>query len=105
MALAPQKDWAVNKPAELARVVGKLKEVQADFNRANARSGKKVSLADLIVLGGGLSRLPGLAGRVSAAWGAFVFTDEPVRTRLLLPRFGDDSGVRGAAWLALGQRV
>ena len=57
------------------------------------------------MLGGGLSRLPGLAGRVSAAWGAFVFTDEPVRTRLLLPRFGDDSGVRGAAWLALGQRV
>ena len=52
VALAPQKDWAVNKPAELARVVGKLKEVQADFNRANARSGKKVSLADLIVLGG-----------------------------------------------------
>lgn len=60
---------------------------------------------EVIVLGGGLSRLPGLAGRVSAAWGAFVFTDEPVRTRLLLPRFGDDSGVRGAAWLALGQRV
>ncbi|ACO73109.1 ROK family protein [Laribacter hongkongensis HLHK9] len=60
---------------------------------------------EVIVLGGGLSRLPGLAGRVSAAWGAFVFTDEPVSTRLLLPRFGDDSGVRGAAWLALGQRV
>ena len=57
---------------------------------------------EVIVLGGGLSRLPGLAGRVSAAWGSFVFTDEPVRTRLLLPRFGDDSGVRGAAWLALG---
>jgi catalase-peroxidase len=52
VALAPQKDWAVNNPAELAKVVGKLREIQSDFNRANAKSGKKVSLADLIVLGG-----------------------------------------------------
>lgn len=52
VALAPQKDWAVNNPAELAKVVGKLREIQSDFNQANAKSGKKVSLADLIVLGG-----------------------------------------------------
>ena len=52
IALAPQKDWAVNKPAELAKVLEKLKGVQAAFHEANAKSGKKVSLADLVVLGG-----------------------------------------------------
>eukprot|EP01034_Spumella_vulgaris_P041792 gene41792-51796_t len=46
--LAPQKDWAVNQPAELAAVLQKLEAVQKEFNA----SGKKVSLADLIVLGG-----------------------------------------------------
>jgi catalase-peroxidase len=50
--LAPQKDWAANDPAELAKVLGKLETIQQDFNRAQGRSGKKVSLADLIVLGG-----------------------------------------------------
>jgi len=49
--LAPQKDWEVNDPAGLARVIGKLEEVQKAFNEA-ATGGKKVSLADLIVLGG-----------------------------------------------------
>ena len=49
--LAPQKDWAVNKPAELASVLGKLEQVQQQFNKAQT-GGKKVSLADLIVLGG-----------------------------------------------------
>ncbi|WP_428395605.1 catalase/peroxidase HPI [Lichenicoccus sp.] len=49
--LAPQKDWAVNNPAELAGVLQKLEAVQASFN-AQATSGMKVSLADLIVLGG-----------------------------------------------------
>jgi catalase-peroxidase len=48
--LAPQKDWEVNQPAELAKVLQKLETVQKDFN--SAQSGKKVSLADLIVLGG-----------------------------------------------------
>ena len=46
--LAPQKDWAVNQPAELAVVLHKLEAIQKDFNAG----GKKVSLADLIVLGG-----------------------------------------------------
>jgi catalase-peroxidase len=50
--LAPQKDWAANDPAELAKVLGKLETIQQGFNRAQGRSGKKVSLADLIVLGG-----------------------------------------------------
>ncbi len=51
--LAPQKDWAVNQPAELARVLAVLEGVQARFN-ADAKGGKRVSLADLIVLAGGL---------------------------------------------------
>jgi catalase-peroxidase len=49
--LAPQKDWAVNQPAELAKVLPKLEAIQKEFN-ASASGGKKVSLADLIVLGG-----------------------------------------------------
>ncbi|MEL6446393.1 MAG: catalase/peroxidase HPI [Pseudomonadota bacterium] len=53
VALAPAKDWAVNTPDELSRVLGQLKSVQAAFN--DAQSGdKRVSLADLIVLGGGV---------------------------------------------------
>jgi catalase-peroxidase len=50
--LAPQKDWEVNNPAELAKALKKLEVIQADFNKAAAKGGKKVSLADLIVLGG-----------------------------------------------------
>ena len=50
--LAPQKDWAVNNPPELAKVLHTLQAIQSDFNGA-AAGGKKVSMADLIVLGGG----------------------------------------------------
>ncbi len=50
--LNPQKDWEVNSPAELKKVLEKLEAIQKDFN-ASAKGGKKVSLADLIVLGGG----------------------------------------------------
>ncbi len=49
--LAPQKDWSVNQPAQLAKVLKALGDIQAEFNKA-ATGGKKVSLADLIVLGG-----------------------------------------------------
>ena len=49
--LAPQKDWEVNQPAELAKVLQTLEKIQKDFNSAQS-GGKKVSLADLIVLGG-----------------------------------------------------
>jgi catalase-peroxidase len=49
--LAPQKDWEVNQPAELAKVLQMLEAIQTDFNSAQS-GGKKVSLADLIVLGG-----------------------------------------------------
>jgi catalase-peroxidase len=51
--LAPQKDWAVNQPAQLAQVLAKLEAIQAAFN-AGAAGGKRISLADLIVLAGGV---------------------------------------------------
>jgi catalase-peroxidase len=50
--LAPQKDWDVNQPAQLAKVLQTLEAIQREFN-ASQTDGKKVSLADLIVLGGG----------------------------------------------------
>jgi catalase-peroxidase len=52
--LAPQKDWEVNQSAELAKVLQKLEAIQKEFNssQSNGNKGKKVSLADLIVLGG-----------------------------------------------------
>jgi catalase-peroxidase len=49
--LAPQKDWAVNQPQQLARVLKILESIQGEFNSSQT-SGKKVSIADLIVLGG-----------------------------------------------------
>ncbi|MGE0711261.1 MAG: catalase/peroxidase HPI [Planctomycetota bacterium] len=50
LRLAPQKDWAVNRPQELAKVLSRLEELQREFNQAGGK--KQVSLADLIVLGG-----------------------------------------------------
>ena len=50
--LAPQKDWEVNQPAALAKVLKKLETIRKDFNGAQSGGKKKVSLADLIVLGG-----------------------------------------------------
>jgi len=52
--LAPQKDWEANQPAELAKVLQKLEAIQKDFNSAQS-GGKKVSLADLIILGGDMA--------------------------------------------------
>lgn len=49
--LAPEKDWPVNNPDELAKVLNRLTDIQENFNKAQS-NGKKVSLADLIVLGG-----------------------------------------------------
>jgi catalase-peroxidase len=51
LRLAPQKDWEVNEPAELAKVLAALEKIQKEFNGAQS-GGKKVSIADLIVLGG-----------------------------------------------------
>ena len=60
--LAPQKDWEVNEPAQLAKVLSALEGVQKAFN-ATAAGGKKVSLADLIVLGGSRCGGEGRQGR------------------------------------------
>ena len=49
--LAPQKEWAVNQPTQLAKVLGALESIQADFNGGQS-GGKRISLADLIVLAG-----------------------------------------------------
>jgi catalase-peroxidase len=51
LRLAPQKDWEANKPAQLAKVLAALEGIQKDFNGAQT-GGKRVSIADLIVLGG-----------------------------------------------------
>ena len=76
--LAPQKDWEVNQPAQLARVLKALEKIQGEFNAA-ASGGKKISLADLIVLAGaaGVEKaakdagtevtVPFLAGRTDAS--------------------------------------
>ncbi|THU02035.1 catalase/peroxidase HPI [Lampropedia puyangensis] len=69
--LAPQKDWAVNRPEQLAKVLNALEAVQSDFN-PTATGGKKVSLADLIVLAGN-------AGVEAAAQAAGVPIDIPFR--------------------------
>ena len=50
--LAPQKDWEANNPKELAKVLATLEGIQKEFNAAQKKGGKKVSIADLIVLGG-----------------------------------------------------
>ncbi|MDO8863336.1 catalase/peroxidase HPI [Haliea sp. E1-2-M8] len=50
--LEPQKNWAVNHPAELEKVLTRLEKIQSDFNKAQRGGKKQVSLADLIVLGG-----------------------------------------------------
>jgi catalase-peroxidase len=69
--LAPMKDWDVNQPKQLAKVLKTLEGIQADFNR-KAKGGRKVSLADLIVLGG-------CAGVEKAAKDAGVAVKVPFR--------------------------
>lgn len=63
--LAPQKDWPVNTPAELNKVLTQLEKVQVAFNKAQSGSGKKVSMADLIVLAGaaGIEKAAKAAGQ------------------------------------------
>src|SRR6202790_4235612 len=79
--LAPQKNWEVNQPAELAKVLPKLEAIQKEFNapQSGEKSGKKVSLADLIVLAGDAAiekaakaaghdvKIPFKAGRMDAS--------------------------------------
>jgi catalase-peroxidase len=65
--LAPQKDWAVNQPAELASVLARLEEIQTAFN-APLPGGKKISLADVIVLGGCAAVEQAAGGEVKVAF-------------------------------------
>lgn len=66
ICLAPQKNWAVNQPAELARVLAKLRQIQIDFNET-ADGGRRISMADPIVLAGGTAiELAARKGRVNA---------------------------------------
>jgi catalase-peroxidase len=79
LRLAPQKDWAVNRPDRLAHVLTVLEQVQTEFNGTNASAGKRVSLADLIVLAGNVGveqaaklsghaiRIPFTPGRTDAS--------------------------------------
>ncbi len=73
--LAPQKDWAVNQPTELAGMIAKLESVQAAFN-ASAPEGKKISFADLVVLAGSA----GVEAAAKAAGHAIVVPFHPGRT-------------------------
>jgi catalase-peroxidase len=73
--LAPQKDWAVNQPAQLAKVLQVLESIQADFNAAQSGA-KKISLADLIVLAGGV----GVEQAARAAGHAVTVPFAPGRT-------------------------
>ncbi len=71
--LAPQKDWAVNRPAELARVLAALEGIRSGFN---AKGGKKISMADLIVLAGGA----GVEAAANAAGHSVTVPFHPGRT-------------------------
>jgi catalase-peroxidase len=73
--LSPQKDWTVNQPVQLAKVLATLEDVQRAFNGA-ANGGKKVSLADLIVLGGSA----GIEQAASNAGQALTVAFTPGRT-------------------------
>ncbi|MBA4254772.1 MAG: catalase/peroxidase HPI, partial [Polaromonas sp.] len=73
--LAPQKDWEVNQPAQVAKVLAALEAIQATFNAAQT-DGKRVSLADLIVLAGGV----GVAQAAQAAGQRAVVPFTPGRT-------------------------
>ena len=83
-------------------------EAEATLQRYEGRMARALSSVinlidpDVIVLGGGLSNIERLYRNVPKLWGEFVFSagvNEQVRTRLVPPRHGDSSGVRGAAWL------
>jgi predicted NBD/HSP70 family sugar kinase len=91
-----------------AEIAGRAMAGQADCAAALSRYEDRLARGlahvinildpDVIVLGGGLSNIERLYANVPRLWERYVFSDA-VHTRLLPPRFGDASGVRGAAWL------
>ncbi|MGE0356160.1 MAG: ROK family protein [Burkholderiales bacterium] len=94
----------IDAEALARRAAGGDTACEASLRRYESRLARAlatvVNLLDpeVIVLGGGLSKLARLYERVPAQWGAYIFSDE-VRTRLVPPVHGDAGGVRGAAWL------
>ncbi len=92
-------------PADIARRAGAGEQTALDaLTRYRQRLARAlagvVNILDpqIIVLGGGLSMLPGLCESVAALWNGYVFSDR-IDTKLVLAKYGDASGVRGAAWL------
>jgi fructokinase len=106
--LAADHARATGERIDAAQIVSRAASADARCEATLARYEERLarSLAgvinivdpDVIVLGGGLSKLSRLYERVPARWGAHIFSDD-VRTRLVPPAHGDSSGVRGAAWL------
>jgi catalase-peroxidase len=111
--LAPQKDWEANQPARLAPVLEALSAIQREFNDAQT-GGKKVSLADLIVLAGcaGVEQAARSAGRdvkvpfTPGRMDASATQTDPLSVGMLEPKsdgfrnyFNDKSGVLPEAWL------
>lgn len=101
---AAREDGFVGTAAELARSLDTDSAAQAAFERYVDRAARALAGVvnvldpDIIVLGGGVSQLPGLAPRLTGALGAQVFGRE-CDTPVVLARHGDSSGIRGAAWL------
>jgi len=99
---ATGRSWTTHRIVEALREgdAGAVAAVERYVDRLARGLATVVNVVDpdVVVLGGGMSNLPGLAGRVEAALPAWVFTDE-VRTRVVPNLHGDSSGVRGAAWL------
>ena len=99
---------ATGSALDAAQVVARAQAADAACEATLARYENRLARAlasvinlldpDVIVLGGGMSNVARLYDRVPRLWSAHVFSDE-VRTRLVAPRHGDASGVRGAAWL------
>jgi fructokinase len=94
----------ISGPEIAARAASGDASAAASLRRYEARLARALASVinvldpDVIVLGGGLSGIPSLYAEVPRLWAPFVFSDT-VSTRVVPPRFGDSSGVRGAAWL------
>ncbi len=94
----------LDPPAIVARAKNGDKECRATLRRYEHRLARALAHVinmldpDVIVLGGGMSNIRGLCSRVPQLWGEYVFSDR-VDTLLVPARYGDASGVRGAAWL------
>ena len=94
----------MNSEAIVVEAAGGDEQAEASLRRYEGRMARALASVinlldpDVIVLGGGLSKVERLYANVPAQWERWVFSDR-VDTRLVPPRHGDASGVRGAAWL------